>query len=188
MILFYCLFLFLIVQRFVELGIARRNGRWILDQGGMEIGENHYPLLVFLHLSFFLSLWVEAAQRGYSLIPAWPLLLGILLLTQALRYWAISSLGPFWNTRIFILPGATPVLKGPYRFFRHPNYVAVILELALTPLLFHCYITSVLFTLLNGFMLNYRIRIEEAALYQYTTYKKEMAHTSRFLPIFHEKE
>ena len=188
MILFYSVFLFLVVQRMVELAIARRNGKWILNHGGMEIGEKHYPLMVLLHIAFFLSLWVEAAQRGYSLISSWPLLLSILVLTQALRYWAISSLGPFWNTRIFILPGATPILKGPYRFFRHPNYVAVILEVGLLPLLFHGYITSLLFSLLNGFMLIYRIRIEEAALGQFTTYEKEMAHRSRFLPIFHEKE
>lgn len=188
MILFYSLFVFLIVQRFVELAIARRNGNWMLSQGGVEIGGKHYPFMVFLHLAFFLSLWVEAAQREYALIPVWPFLLTLVLLTQALRYWAISSLGPFWNTRIFILPGATPVLKGPYRFFRHPNYVAVILELALIPLLFHGYFTSLIFTLLNGLMLNYRIRIEEDALCKYTTYGKEMAHKSRFLPIFNEKE
>ncbi|HBI04773.1 MAG TPA: hypothetical protein DDY49_12180 [Paenibacillaceae bacterium] len=108
----------------------------------------------------------------------------LLLLTQLLRYWAIQSLGPFWNTRIMVLPGAEPVVKGPYNYFRHPNYLAVILEFVLIPLLFNAFFTCILFSILNALLLKYRISLEEKTLIETTEYQETMSRKSRFLPGF----
>jgi methyltransferase len=86
------------------------------------------------------------------------------MLAQLLRYWAIRSLGKFWNTRILIVPGERLVTMGPYRYLKHPNYVSVIIEIAVIPLIFSCYITAAVFTVLNILALRRRIKIEESAL------------------------
>ena len=44
---------------------------------------------------------------------------------QGLRVWVLATLGPYWTTRIISVPGAPLVRRGPYRLFRHPNYMVV---------------------------------------------------------------
>lgn len=182
MIFFYAIFIFLILQRLIELVIARRNREWMMRRGGQEVGAEHYPFMVTMHVVFFASLWLETAWRGYPLSPAWIALLVLLAFVQLLRYWALISLGPYWNTRIIFVPGDKVVKKGPYRFLRHPNYMAVIIEIAIIPLLFHAYFTSFIFSLLNAWMLHHRIRIEEEALCMNTTYSQDIGNLNRFIP------
>ena len=57
-----------------------------------------------------------------------------------------------------------PVTGGPYRWVRHPNYVAVVLEGIALPLVHSAWITSLVFTVLNAGLLTVRIRAEDAAL------------------------
>ena len=54
--------------------------------------------------------------------------------------------------------------SGPYRFLRHPNYVAVVVEGVALPLVHAAWITAVVFTVLNAGLLAVRIRTEDAAL------------------------
>ncbi|GED15256.1 isoprenylcysteine carboxyl methyltransferase family protein [Aneurinibacillus migulanus] len=182
MFIFYTVFMLLIVQRLLELRVAKRNQMWMESRGGIEIGEEHYRWIVMLHIGFFLSMWIETSTRGYPVSDWWPLIACALLIVQFIRYWAITSLGPYWNTRIIFMPGAQVVKQGPYRFMRHPNYTVVILELALIPLLFEAYATLVLFSMLNAWMLFHRIRIEERGLSKYTDYASVMSKHSRFIP------
>ena len=90
--------------------------------------------------------------------------------TGGLRVWCLTALGPFWNTKIIILPGANVVKKGPYVWMRHPNYAVVCTEILLLPLMFQAYFTAVIFTLLNIAMLRVRIPMEENALREETNY------------------
>lgn len=182
MLFFYAVFTFLIVQRLTELAVARRNREWMMRRGGQEAGANHYPLMVAMHIGFFVSLWVETAWRGYSRSSAWMVLLLLLAAVQFLRYWALMALGRYWNTRIIFVPGDKIVRKGPYRFLRHPNYLVVMIEIALIPLLFHAYLTSFAFSFLNAWMMRYRIRIEEEALRMNTTYSQDMEGLHRLIP------
>lgn len=188
MLIFYVVFSLLLTQRLLELRVAKRNQAWMEKRGGVEIGAGHYPLMVLLHAGFFISLWMEAAWRGYPLSAGWPLIGAVLLIVQFIRYWAIVSLGPYWNTRIIFVPGADVVQRGPYRFLRHPNYTVVVLEIALFPLLFQAYSTCILFSLLNAFMLRHRIRVEERGLAEYTDYASAMGHVSRFIPKLPEEK
>lgn len=167
--IFYFILVFVIIQRFVELRIAKRNEKIMLEKGAYEVGASHYPFMILLHVGFFISLLMEVLFFKSILIPHFTLLV-VFLLLQLLRVWCLVSLGAFWNTKIMILPGANVVKKGPYAYIRHPNYVVVCLEIAVLPLMFGAYVTAVTFTILNGIMLFVRIPIEEKALKEVTDY------------------
>jgi len=161
-----------ILQRLIELFIARRNEKWMLDQGAFEAGADHYPIMVTMHVTFFVSFLLEVVVLGRTLSSIWMVLLCIFLLTQAARIWCLRSLGKFWNTKIIILSGADVVRRGPYRWVRHPNYLIVTIELLVLPLLFGAYFTAILFSLLNVWMLSVRIPAEEKALKEATNYRE----------------
>lgn len=153
---------FIILLRIGELILSKRNEKWLLQNGAIEYGQKHYPLMVVLHGFFIISLMIEYSIKptaSYSL-----LLLFMYFLTLALKAWIISSLGKFWNTKIYRIPGFPLIEKGPYRHFLHPNYIIVIIEIAIIPLIFHLYYTAIIFTILNAIMLMVRIKEENKVL------------------------
>ena len=153
------------VQRVSELRLARRNLAWAESVGGRVVDEPHYWLFFVLHSSWLLAWPLEAWLRGPSLAPAWGLWLAAFAAAEALRYWAIASLGPRWNTRIVIVPGQPPIRRGPYRLVAHPNYLAVALELACVPLVFGAWTSALVASLLNAaLLLGLRIPAETRAL------------------------
>jgi methyltransferase len=157
--MYFTLFIsFFILQRISELLIARRNEKWLLQQGAVEFGKSHYPFIVALHTLFIISIIVEYLLRGQPPV-SWIFLI-LFLFVLSFKFWALSSLGKYWNTKIYRVPGVYPVKKGPYKFLKHPNYMEVVCEIALIPLVFHLYYTAVIFTLLNAVMLTVRIREE----------------------------
>jgi methyltransferase len=172
----------IIVQRLVELYIANRNRKWMINQGGYEVGQEHYIYLVLLHATFFISIIAEVNYMERSLAFWWYVPFAVFCITQGIRIWCLFSLGRFWNTRIVILPGAKVVAKGPYRFLRHPNYLIVITEILVIPLIFQAYFSSVIFTLLNALVLYIRIPYEEKALQEATNYDEVFKSRSRFIP------
>jgi len=159
------LWLVIVVQRLVELRIAKRNEAWAREQGAVEQGAGHYPLFFVLHTGWLLAWPVEAWLSGPALMDGWWLALAAFAVAQFLRYWAITSLGSRWNTRILVLPDAPRIRKGPYRFIPHPNYVAVIIELAAAPLVFGAWWTAGVVGVLNlALLLGIRIPAEVRAL------------------------
>lgn len=173
---------FVIVQRLGELYLARRNAKYLQCLGGIEAGREHYPLIVGTHIAFFISLLCETyIRRTYVYPPAIPPF-ALFLAAQGLRIWCILSLGRYWNTRIWFVVGSKPVVRGPYRFLRHPNYLVVVCEIFSLPLSFHAYVTAILFTVCNVMVLRVRIRVEEEALNRYTGYQEEMENRLRFFP------
>jgi methyltransferase len=152
-------------QRLGELVLARSHAAWARARGAIEFGAGHYPALVALHAVWLLAWPLEAWARGPALSPAAPLWLLVFLAAQVLRYAAIAALGRRWNTRILVLPGLPPIRRGPYRVLRHPNYVAVVLELAALPLMFGATITAALVGAANlALLLGVRIPAENRAL------------------------
>jgi methyltransferase len=152
------------LQRLLELFYSRRNERRLRARGAIERGAGHYPAIVVLHTLWLLSTLVEGIVRGPEIPGWWPLPLAAFLLVQPLRYWAIYSLGMNWNTRVLVLPGSKLVRSGPYRYFPHPNYVVVVVEILTFPLIFGDWITAMVFSLLNAALLYVRIRTEDRAL------------------------
>lgn len=173
--LFLFIISFIIVQRLVELLIARDNERWMRSQGAYEVGAGHYPWMVAMHSTFFFSLILEVMLFNRPLSSVWPLFLGLFVVAQVLRIWCLASLGKFWNTKIIILPGADVVRKGPYKWIRHPNYLIVTTELLVLPLFFSAYWTAIVFGLLNAWMLSVRIPAEEKALREATNYEAKFS-------------
>jgi len=154
----------IVAQRLVELALSRRNTRIVATRGAVEAGAGHYPLIVCVHVLFLLCFAGEVITRGTQPGAAWPLWLSLWIAAQALRYSAIRALGDRWNTRILVVPGEAPVAIGPYRFLKHPNYVAVVVELIAAPLLFGAWRTALFIGVLNAAVLAVRIRTENAAL------------------------
>jgi len=148
------------IQRLLETIYAARNARALLGSGGVEIGREHYPLIVALHGCWLIALVL--ALPGDPPIHLAPLVLFLML--QALRIWVIATLGRYWTTRIITLPGAPLIRHGPYRFLRHPNYLIVVGEIAALPLVFGEIWVAVIFSILNGAVLSWRIRVENRAL------------------------
>jgi methyltransferase len=147
------------LQRLSELVIARRNTRRLLARGAYEVAPGHYPLIVAVHAGWLAALWLLAPGQPVSRV-----LLAIFLLLQLGRLWVLHTLAERWTTRIIILPNGPLVTGGPFRFVRHPNYLVVVLEIAVLPLAFGLWQVALIFSLLNAAALAIRIRAEERAL------------------------
>lgn len=150
---------FLVMQRLAELGYAQWNTIRLRAQGGVEFGARHYPLMVALHAFWLLGLWMLGHDRGVD-----PLWLALFVALQGGRLWVIASLGRRWTTRVIVLPGTTPVARGPYRWLAHPNYLIVIFEIAVVPLALGLPRFALAFSLANAALVTYRIRVENQAL------------------------
>ena len=151
-------------QRVGELVLSRRNAKRVRMRGARELSPGHFPFIIVVHVLFFVSLAGEVLLMGARPNRWWPLWLALWLAAQALRYSAVRALGDRWNTRIVVVPGEAPVTTGPYRFVRHPNYLAIVVEFVAGSLLFGAWRTAIAISLLNAIALRIRIRAENAAL------------------------
>jgi methyltransferase len=171
------------VGRLLELRIANRNRRLLLARGGVEIAPGHYPWMVTLHSVWLLSCLLEVWLLGRPFIPVLAIAaLAVFLGAFALRAWVISTLGERWTTRIVCLPGVPPIVTGPYRWLRHPNYLAVVLEIASLPLVHTAWLTALVFSLLDALLLRIRIRAEEEGLFRLTDYGAAFNDRPRLIP------
>lgn len=152
-------------ERGAELFVSLRNRSWSARRGGVEVGAGHYPAMVGLHTGLLAGAVAEVAVARRPFVPAlgWPML-ALVAGSQALRWWCIATLGPRWNTRVIVVPGLEPVSSGPYRWVRHPNYLAVVVEGIALPLAHTAWMTAGLFSACNTVLLAVRIRVEDAAL------------------------
>lgn len=165
-LIFYLVISIVIVQRLIELIVSKKNEKWLLANGAKEYGAWHYKYIVIMHTCFFLSLFIEynLSDRYKELNILNYSFLVFFILLQFGRIWVLTSLGKFWNTKIYRIKNIELIKKGPYKFLKHPNYVVVSLEILVLPLVFNLFYTSIIFTLLNALMLSIRIKEENKAL------------------------
>jgi len=149
---------FLIVQRLGELVLARRNTQRLMARGAREVAPEHYPLIVAMHTAWIVCLVVF----GHNATLSWGWLAAFAAL-QLLRVWILASLGPRWTTRIIVLDEPL-VARGPYRWIRHPNYLLVVAEIAVAPLVLGLTWVALVFSVLDAIVLAIRIRAEDRAL------------------------
>jgi methyltransferase len=147
------------LQRIVELFIAQRNTKRLIARGGFEVASGHYLLIVALHTIWLAGLWYLAPRLEVS----WPWIFAYLVL-EAARGWIIAALGSRWTTRIIVVPGETLADEGPYKYFRHPNYMVVAGEIFILPMAFGLWWYALLFATINGALLYWRIKSEDEAL------------------------
>ncbi len=148
------------LQRLGELALSARNARWLKGQGAVELGDAHYRYIVGLQVLWLLALLLLVS-------PAAPLCWGWLALFLALqlgRVWVIGTLGRYWTTRVYHLPARPVVTRGPYRWVKHPNYVVVVAEVAVLPLVVGAWWIAALFAPLQLALILWRLRAEEPAL------------------------
>jgi methyltransferase len=155
------LLVYVTLERLFELVLSRRHTRALLAEGAYEVGRGHYPFMVGVHVLWLASLWALLLS-GDAVFRSAPAILYVLV--QALRFWTMATLGGLWTTRIIVVPHVPLVTSGPYRFLRHPNYVVVVLEIALLPLALGSWPLALGFSAANAFALFLRIQAEETTL------------------------
>jgi methyltransferase len=168
-------------QRLRELAISRRNSR--LAGPAPPSAPGSYPLIVAAHLGLLLlpPLEIRLARRRppRAVALAW---LGVLGAATGLRWWSIRSLGDAWNVRAQVPADLEPVTGGPYRFLRHPNYLALGLEFVALPMAGGAWLSALGLSALNGVALALRIRAEEALLERSDAYREAFRGKARLIP------
>lgn len=161
---------FIALQRLFELLLSASHVRSQVARGGREFHRESFPVMAGLHVLFLVSLAAESYPWRVPLDDLTWACLAALAVVTAGRYWVIASLGRCWTVRIVVVPGEPVRKAGPYRFLRHPNYVVIVLEFLLFPLLARAPVTLVAFSAANLLVLRQRIRLEESALREHTDY------------------
>lgn len=152
------------LQRLAELAVSRRNEARLRARGAVEEGAGHYPVMVALHTAFLAACVAEVWLLPRPFVPALAAAaLAVLVAASALRAWTLATLGGRWTTRVLVLPDEEPVTGGPFRHLRHPNYLAVALEVAALPLVHTAWVTALAISAANAVLLRVRIRAEEGA-------------------------
>jgi len=189
--MFKIIFTFCVLQRLAELYLSKSNQRKLL-QSGFDLREPTIELgwMIALHVTWFLAMLWESTYFAASLPKV---IIGFALITflgaQLLRLWTIKTLGQHWNISVLApksdaaqLKEEAFVDKGPYRYIRHPNYLAVILEFISLPLIGGALWTALIFSILNGIVLRRRIIIEEKFLISRIGYLEKMGKKARLIP------
>lgn len=153
---------FIILLRIGELLLSKRNEKWLIQNGAVEYGQRHYPFIVALHVLFVIAVIFEYSRQSSPTFSLFFIIFYVALLV--FKTWVILSLGKFWNTRIYHISNFPLKKNGPYKYFKHPNYLIVVAEIAVIPLIFHLYYTAITFSLLNSIILFVRIKEENKAL------------------------
>jgi methyltransferase len=165
MIVYWVLLGVIACERIAELVVSARHAKDLLRRGGVEYGFGHFPAMIALHVALIAGCVLEPLLAHRTFAPGLgAAMVTLTVLANGLRWWCIRTLGPRWTARVIVLPGAPLVRVGPYRWFSHPNYVAVIIEGFALPLAGSAWITAAAFTMLNAVLLTVRIRCETRAL------------------------
>jgi methyltransferase len=171
------------IGRLAELRISRRNQRQLEKQGVRKLSEPHFRWMVLLHGGVLAGAAVEVTMLHRPLIPALAIPMAVLfVLANILRWWVMGSLAEHWNVEVMASSRVGVVTSGPYRWIRHPNYVAVVMELFALPMMHTAWITALAGTAANLEILRRRLDVEEDVLMADATYRATMGIKPRFLP------
>lgn len=182
---FWALLVAVGAMRLGEMMISKRRQRRLAARGVARVKEPHFGAMVALHTAILLGAGIEATVWRRAANP-WLTIAALVLVAGAiaLRWWVITTLGPHWNVQIMDSAALDVVDGGPFRHVRHPNYVAVFVELLALPLVHGAWVTAIVGSLAHVWVLAHRVRAEEAALLSHPGYVARMGHKPRFLPRF----
>lgn len=169
--------------RLAELRISRRNQRQLQSQGVRKVDEPHFRWMVVLHAGILIAAALEVVFLHRPLIPALAIPMTVLfVLANLLRWWVIRTLAGHWNVEVMASSQVGVVTRGPYRWVRHPNYVAVVVELFALPMIHTAWITALIGTAANLKILRRRLEVEDGVLMSSPVYRTAMGAKPRFLP------
>jgi methyltransferase len=173
--------------RIAEVILSGRNQRRMIAKGIAKIPERYFPWMVLFHIGILLSAALEVVLLRRPLIPTLAMAAGILMvLATGLRWWVIRTMSEHWNIQIMSSAKLGVVVGGPFRWIRHPNYVAVFVELIALPLIYSAWITALTGAIVHAWILSRRIKTEESVLLSSSAYVAEMSGKPRFVPrLFH---
>ncbi len=182
-IAYLILLLLVALGRLAELQISARNQRRMAEKGVVKVSEPRYPWMVTLHLSVLLSAGLEVVFLHRPLVPALAAAsFAVFVFANFLRWWVIRTLASHWNVQVMASTSLGVITSGPYKWIRHPNYLAVFLELLAIPLIHTAWITAIWGTLAHVAVLRWRINVEEGMLMASPQYRAAMGSKPRFLP------
>jgi methyltransferase len=139
--------------------------------------------MVALHAGVMIGAGLEVVLLHRALIPALAIPMVILfMLSNALRWWVIHSLRGHWNVQVVDSARLGVVTAGPYKWVRHPNYVAVFAELVSLPLIYSAWITALAGAVCDAWVLHKRLAVEDAVLLANPAYRAAMGGKPRFFP------
>jgi methyltransferase len=167
--------------RVAELLVAKRLTAQARTRGEAPKREPIFVVMVLLHTLPFVLAPLEVIVFDRPFVPALFVACTVALVLLGLgRVWTLRTLGSRWNVRI-VQPDVI-VAAGPYRFIRHPNYAIVICELFVLPLVHTAWVTCIVLSVLNAFVLAMRIPAEERVLFEVAGYREAMGTKARFIP------
>ncbi len=184
-LLFIALIFYIVVQRIRVTRMSKQNMAKVLDNGGKLHSSNYVGFVKIFQSSWMLCMIAEVYLWDRPFIPALAVFsIVATFCAQSLRYSSIRALGDRWIHKVVTVPGTSVIEQGIYQYIRHPNWCAMMIELAVVPLFHSAYLTSIIFTLINGWLLTQRIPAEEKALMEDTNYQEIFANRPRFIPTF----
>ena len=172
-------------QRLIELLYSERNERQIhrRQPDAPQAGRSVWGWIAAVNLALFTLPALERVWRGRaSPRPVTALGWAAAIGAVALRLSVIATLRESWNVRAIVPSELRVVDRGPYRFIRHPNYLALGLEFLGLPLIGGAYASAVALGLANALLLRLRIREEDELLMAIPAYRERMADKPALLP------
>jgi len=142
---YYFLFLGLFAVRKVADQLrSRRNIRRLEQQRQLLPGRDRaLPWMLLAHAAFFVLTPLEVVLFDRRFLPALGIpMIVLLVLATLLRWWATALLGGQWNSKVVVPDDLRPVTSGPYRWVRHPNYLAVSVEFLAAGLIYTAYLST----------------------------------------------
>lgn len=155
--------LIVFVMMGLEAARAARNERRQRARGGIEPPGDVYSVMRLAYPLAFAVMGIEGWWRGAHGYAAWA---GAVVFgtAKALKWWAIVALGDCWTFRVVVVPGATRIHAGPYRWLTHPNYIGVIGELIGVAWWVHAPVSGPIVVAGFGLLILARLRVERRAL------------------------
>ena len=170
-------------SRLAELRVSRRHQLELARHGIEKRADPNYPWMVALHAAVLMGAALEVVLLHRPFVPPLATAMSVLfLLATVLRWWSIYTLGVHWNVEVMASAPLGVVTTGPFRWVRHPNYLAVIVEIVALPLIHTAWITALAAAAGNAWVLQRRLRVEEPALEADPAYREAMSGKPRFLP------
>jgi methyltransferase len=157
-----------LVMMLAELWLSISNERVLRANGAIEADDPVFKVMRLAYPGVFIAMAIEGAIGGVQAGPMVFAGVALMFAAKALKFWAIASLGTRWTYKVLVMPALPLVSTGPYRWMRHPNYVAVVGELIAMALMTRARVTGPLGTLFFGWLLLRRIAAEEQAMELYS--------------------